>query len=833
MVLSHKSLFAAAQLLSLAVLMPLSASPLGTAAEPVDAPLAVLFPRTSAEPAANGSEHPLQVGAPAVMAPGMLRFALSAVAPESPDPRVAPMGVLFTPGRYHRTISLPPLGAADRGELSRLHQAAAAALTKGRLLLGLGRDLAEQTAVSPQRAAPQNWTVLNDGRRLWTAELSSAEALGLRVHLEGISLPAGAKLLVYYPGQPSPATPITAATLNGEQEAWTETVLGEKVVIECQLPPEVDPAQVAFRVTGVSHLFQLPGATPNTPCENDVTCYPAWATAASGVAMIEFVESGNTYACSGCLLNTVPTTYTPYFLTASHCIVSQPVASTLELWWFYQSSTCNGPPPSLNQVPHTSGGADFLASFGAADSTFLRLRQSPPAGAQFLGWSVNLPPNGAAITAIHHPGGGPKRISFGHIATAETFYWDVYWTSGVTEQGSSGSPLLNSSQQVIGQLYGGTSSCANPGGNDQYGRFDGTFPYVAQWLQPSTSKVIGVSGPLGFGSLPATQRGARTLVIANNGTGPITVSGISYPAGFSGSWSGTIPASGSQPVTVTFAPTGQYAYGGTITVNSDASSGPHTAQVSGTGYFPLTRAWNLWWQDSAGLIGVWRMSGPNMSSGMLLQPGDPGPGWSVKGIADFNYDGQVDLLFENASGAVAVWLMNGFNQQRAAYLSTSFVDPQWQIAATGDINHDGKKDILWQYADGSIAVWLMDGLVVGEALRFTPGAVDPSWHLVGTADFNGDSQTDLLWQNDDGRLAVWFMSGATQVQSVYLTPSQVDPSWKIVGVCDFNGDGHPGLIWQQDSGALAYWQMTGTVQVHSGRLNPGFADPSWTIVGPK
>jgi hypothetical protein len=777
-------------------------------------------------------EAQVRFDAPASVAPGVLRFASSATAPERGVTRVAPLGALVASNIYQRAVALPPLGSVDREEVKRLKMAAASALAKGRLLIGLARNFTQEVAVNPTATTPEDWTLLPDGSRIWRTEVSSVDAIGLRVHVEGISLPAGAQLLAYSPGQPMPGTPITAASLNGEQEAWTETILGDKVVVECQLQAEADPTKVMFSIRGVSHLFQLPGVVPNVACENDVTCYPSWANVANGVARIGFVENGNSYLCSGCLLNTVPVTYTPYFLTANHCVLNQTVASTLELWWFYQTSSCNGAPPSLAQVPHTSGGADFLAGFGPSDFTFLRLRQAPPAGAQYLGWSVRVPSAGAGVSVVHHPGGNPKKISLGTLANSESFFWDIQWNSGVTEQGSSGSPLFNSDLQVIGQLYGGLSACANPSGIDQFGRFDVSYPHIAQWLAPAATKIIGLSGDLGFGSVQAMQTATRTLLINNSGDGPINVSGINCPSGFSGSWSGTIPAGSSHGVTVSFTPAGQFAYGGTLSVNSDANSGVNTIPVSGTGYWPLTHAWNIWWQDGSGNLGRWSMVGPNMVAGGSVQPSDPGLGWYVKGVADLNSDGQTDLIFERSSGAVAVWFMNGFNQQSAAYLSPSFVDPQWQIAGTGDFNHDGKKDIIWQYSDGSIAVWLMNGRTAS-AVRFTPGQVDPSWHLVGAADFNGDSQTDLLWQHDGGWLAVWFMNGTTQMRSVYLTPSQVDPSWKIAGVYDFNGDGHPGLLWRQDSGALAYWQMAGTVQVHSGRLNPGYADPFFQIVGPK
>src|SRR5207253_1051457 len=65
-------------------------------------------------------------------------------------------------------------------------------------------------------------------------------------------------------------------------------------------------------------------------------------------------------------------------------------------------------------------------------------------------------------------------------------FWAAHWSSGVTENGSSGGPLLNSAHQVIGQLNGGFngpgSSCSDPSAPDQFGRFDVTYAAIQQWL---------------------------------------------------------------------------------------------------------------------------------------------------------------------------------------------------------------------------------------------------------------------------------------------------------------------------------------------------------------
>ncbi|NBR49610.1 hypothetical protein EBU02_12370, partial [bacterium] len=81
-------------------------------------------------------------------------------------------------------------------------------------------------------------------------------------------------------------------------------------------------------------------------------------------------------------------------------------------------------------------------------------------------------------------------------------------------------------------------------------------------------RVIGLTGNLTFGNASTT----RQLVISNTGFDRLVVSGITYPSGFSGAWSGTIGAGASQNVPVTFTPSALQSYSGNIVVASDASS---------------------------------------------------------------------------------------------------------------------------------------------------------------------------------------------------------------------------------------------------------------------
>jgi hypothetical protein len=110
---------------------------------------------------------------------------------------------------------------------------------------------------------------------------------------------------------------------------------------------------------------------------------------------------------------------------------------------------------------------------------------------------------------------------------------------------------------------------------------------------PPPTRIIGVSGNLAFGNVTMGTTATATLTMTNGGNAILTVSGISYPTGFSGAWNGTIAPSGSQNVTATFAPLAATSYGGTVTVNSDATSGTGTLAASGTGT-PVPTPFQTW-----------------------------------------------------------------------------------------------------------------------------------------------------------------------------------------------------------------------------------------------
>ncbi len=106
-------------------------------------------------------------------------------------------------------------------------------------------------------------------------------------------------------------------------------------------------------------------------------------------------------------------------------------------------------------------------------------------------------------------------------------------------------------------------------------------------IVPAPTRLVELTGDLSFGSLPVGNSATKRLTITSAGTAPLTVTGVTYPAGFTGDWnSGVISPGASQPVTVTFTPTAATNFGGAVVVASDEEGGNGMLALSGVGTAP-------------------------------------------------------------------------------------------------------------------------------------------------------------------------------------------------------------------------------------------------------
>jgi hypothetical protein len=205
--------------------------------------------------------------------------------------------------------------------------------------------------------------------------------------------------------------------------------------------------------------------------------------------------------------------------------------------------------------------------------------------------------------------------------------------------------------------------------------------------------------------------------------------------------------------------------------------------------------------------------------------------------ADFDGDGEGDLLFaDRTTGNVEVWPMNG-DARRGAALALQPPRPvngNWGVAGVADFDHDNRVDILWRNRDsGNLAIWLMNGVVrVGAVLL--DGIPELKWHLVATADVDRDGSSDLVWWNEgNGESLVWFLDGTTFRSARRPSPPapQEGAAWQLQAVADLTGDDHADWIWRNlASGAVVYWQMAGLVRTTGDFVTPSPIDRAWTLV---
>ena len=94
---------------------------------------------------------------------------------------------------------------------------------------------------------------------------------------------------------------------------------------------------------------------------------------------------------------------TPYFLTANHCVSTQAVAQTVEVYWFYQTTSCNS--GVLRSWVHSPPGANLLAAQSSNDFSLLRLLNNAPGGALFSAWTSTAQSTGTSVFGLHHPDG--------------------------------------------------------------------------------------------------------------------------------------------------------------------------------------------------------------------------------------------------------------------------------------------------------------------------------------------------------------------------------------------------------------------------------------------
>ena len=327
---------------------------------------------------------------------------------------------------------------------------------QGQIPIGVARPVASEELRSGR------WETAPGLDGVWRSSVRSPGAVSMRVHFTDFSVGAGRVWVYAALGDTAEVDgPYTGRGTYEDGDFWSASIPGDTLVVEYRpAAGQPDSAALPFTIGEISHhwedpVLRLPGdpASPKAAawCNLDYKCYDPWANAGQSVAYIRYIQYPYVYSCSGGLLNTRNGSQQPYFLTANHCLSTESQARSLETYFFYESQSCGGAPPSLSAASRVNGAA-LLATRGPAegDFTLLRLTGLPSRPVWFAGWDQSDLSYGRDLATIHHPEASYKRISFGRRAADEPgpgrrpadLYYQVRYTQGRTEFGSSGAPLF-------------------------------------------------------------------------------------------------------------------------------------------------------------------------------------------------------------------------------------------------------------------------------------------------------------------------------------------------------------------------------------------------------
>jgi hypothetical protein len=395
--------------------------------------------------------------------------------------------------------------------------------------------VAMSTFTTPENAGI--WKTLPSGDRVWQLKIKSPGAEALSLLFDKFKIYGNTVVSVFDLNGKLLHDPVRSSEVQEHGMQNIALCFGDELILQIREPKNTLPSEIqltevmyGYRSTGNSIKAKI---NESESCQVNVNCTEGnqWADERNGVARILVKDGFNQGWCSGALVNNAAQDCKPYFLTALHCGVGSST-NDFNQWKFYFKYEANGctNPTSAGSLGGTSttitgcvkkatsndgggdSGSDFmLVQLGSEsnEATTITKLKSSPIQAYWNGWDANntVVNNGVSI---HHPAGDIKKISTyssnlvtsGWGSNSLSSHWRVTWSAttnghGVTEGGSSGSPIFNynnGSSRIIGTLTGGSSYCTASSSPDYYGKMS------YHWDQNSTSGNIKLKTMLDAGN---------------------------------------------------------------------------------------------------------------------------------------------------------------------------------------------------------------------------------------------------------------------------------------------------------------------------------------------
>lgn len=332
------------------------------------------------------------------------------------------------------------------------------------------------------------------GGEIYRVAIRSPNAIGMGINFAKYQLPAGAKMFVYSADGTTVRGSFTSENHKHYGGFAVMPVAGDTIVVEVFTPKGA--AKPVVEISSVVHHYRNTFFRSTNPAPTNLTgCFgcsagcnvnsacplgDGWGTQIDGVTAI--LTSAGSVLCSGALINNAAEDGRQLYLTADHC-----GGTRAEDWIFifnYQTDTCvSDTEPSDAQSVQ---GTKLISRASRSDFLLLELTETIPDsyGAVLQGFDARDALHFDTPYSISHPSGDVKKLAIydgkasvdGYFTEGITHWLIEEWDQGVTEGGSSGSPIFDKDGRIRGQLHGGYASC-NYLFTDFYGRLSQSWDH--------------------------------------------------------------------------------------------------------------------------------------------------------------------------------------------------------------------------------------------------------------------------------------------------------------------------------------------------------------------
>lgn len=416
--------------------------------------------------------------------------------------------------------------------------------------------LPQQVDISPENSGMI--TRGEQGNLIWQVVIESAGARHLQLFFSQFEMEEGSKLFLISPDHNIIRGAYGAHNNNPTKRLSMAPIEGSRIVVRYEGAPAKD-ALPKLRIGQVNYGFR----SLDHETANDYNKGEPWFTTAglacapnavklpdyekqSRSLLLAITKDGVVF--SAALINNTAQDGTPYILSAAHCFneaytqnspqFRKEVAEGSVFYFNFRSPT--GDIMTRPTEDQTLSGAEIVAWNEEHDLCLLKitgLQQNPetnkaeiPASYRpyFSGWNVSeehRPP----YFGLHHPKAATARfnqckesIRITNFSVTTKSWRRAHfkidsWAIGTTAGGSSGSPLYDSEQYIIGALTGGASYCDAPY-NDYYYALSRCYSLpnedanasLVAWLDPLSTGQLKLKG-LEWGGATAAQRLSHNL----------------------------------------------------------------------------------------------------------------------------------------------------------------------------------------------------------------------------------------------------------------------------------------------------------------------------------